>query len=241
MRGMGRLWQAAGTVNAVLAPGSAREGRRRRAAQPVRRLRNAEPGESARAAEVSELRRDYRRAIRRLHDLGVMINGSFVFGMDARRRVGVRAHGGVGDRAGHRDGDVSHPDAVSRERRCTARLTAQRRIATTIGICYDTRHAVFQPARMSAEQLERGYCRAYRDFYRWGSIVRGASAHDSVLSQLRHFGVCGRLEEIRAAVGLRHSREARRHDAAGARNDPQRVRAAGAEERESWYNPCFRS
>ena len=47
MRGMGRLWQAAGTVNAVLAPGPARAGGRRRAAQPVRRLRDAQPGESA--------------------------------------------------------------------------------------------------------------------------------------------------------------------------------------------------
>ena len=42
MRGMGRLWQAAGTVNAVLAPGSARASRGRGAAKPLRRLRDAE-------------------------------------------------------------------------------------------------------------------------------------------------------------------------------------------------------
>ena len=28
------------------------------------------------------MKRDYAAAVRRLHDLGVMINGSFVFGMD---------------------------------------------------------------------------------------------------------------------------------------------------------------
>ena len=58
------------------------------------------------------MRRDYAAAIRRLHDLGVMINGSFVFGMDGDDRVGVRADGRVGHRARHRDGDVSHPHAV---------------------------------------------------------------------------------------------------------------------------------
>jgi hypothetical protein len=41
---------------------------------------------------------------------------------------------------------------------------------------------------MSAEDLERGYARAYRDFYRWGSIARGAAAHGSVLAGLRHAG-----------------------------------------------------
>jgi hypothetical protein len=40
---------------------------------------------------------------------------------------------------------------------------------------------------MSAQQLEDGYWRAYRDFYRWGSIVRGATAHGEVLAGVRHF------------------------------------------------------
>ena len=43
MRGMGRLWQAAGTVQSVLAAAPAGEGRGVRPAQPVRRLRDAEP------------------------------------------------------------------------------------------------------------------------------------------------------------------------------------------------------
>ena len=38
MQGMGRLWQAAGTVQSVLQPGPAGEGRCQRSAQPVRRL-----------------------------------------------------------------------------------------------------------------------------------------------------------------------------------------------------------
>ena len=33
-------------------------------------------------AKYQNIGRDYNAAIRRLHDLGVMVNGSFVFGMD---------------------------------------------------------------------------------------------------------------------------------------------------------------
>jgi hypothetical protein len=54
------------------------------------------------------------------------------------------------------------------------------------GDLYDTRHAVFRPARMTADQLESGYHWAYREFYRWLSIVRGAAAHDDLLAALRH-------------------------------------------------------
>ena len=61
----------------------ARAGGRGRAAQPVRRIRDARtPANLAEQRKYQNLRRDYGAAIRRLHDLGVMINGSFVFGMD---------------------------------------------------------------------------------------------------------------------------------------------------------------
>ncbi len=40
------------------------------------------PANLPRQHKVQNLNRDYTAAIRRLHDLGVMINGSFVFGMD---------------------------------------------------------------------------------------------------------------------------------------------------------------
>jgi hypothetical protein len=52
---------------------------------------------------------------------------------------------------------------------------------------YDTRQAVFRPARMSARELENGYRWAYREFYKWGSILRGSAAHGDVVAGLRHF------------------------------------------------------
>ena len=80
MRGMGRLWQAAGTVNAVFAPDLLE----RAVDAGLRSLfvgfETLNPA-NRRAAEMPEHApaHDYASAIRRLHDLGVMINGSFVW------------------------------------------------------------------------------------------------------------------------------------------------------------------
>src|SRR5229473_5639265 len=83
MRGMGRLWQAAGTVNAVLASGLLE----RAVDAGLRSLfvgfETLDPANLLEQRKYQNLCRDYGEAIRRLHDLGVMINGSFVFGMDA--------------------------------------------------------------------------------------------------------------------------------------------------------------
>ena len=51
---------------------------------------------------------------------------------------------------------------------------------------YDTRHAVFRPARMTAEALEEGYWRAYQDFYRWRSIWRASGTHQGWGARARH-------------------------------------------------------
>ena len=53
---------------------------------------------------------------------------------------------------------------------------------------YDTRHTVFQPRLLATSQLEEGYWKAYKDFYRWGSILRGAARKETILGQLRHMG-----------------------------------------------------
>jgi radical SAM superfamily enzyme YgiQ (UPF0313 family) len=102
-----------------------------------------------------------------------------------------------------------------------ARMAAQGRLTTNDWDRYDTRHAVFQPARMSASALEAGYWWAYREFYRWGSIARGAAAHGDGRTAPRR--LCGRVEEVRAAVGPGDPRQAYPGDAAGARIGPERV------------------
>ena len=186
MRGMGRLWQAAGTVNAVLAPDLLE-----RAVEAG--LRSLFVGfESLSADNLLEqrkfqnLRRDYGAAIRRLHDAGVMINGSFVFGMDGddanvfERTVEWAIEHGIETATFHIL--TPYPGTGLHQR-----LWAQNRITTADWDLYDTRHAVFRPARMTASELEAGYWRAYEEFYRWGAIARGAAAHASTIAGLRHF------------------------------------------------------
>jgi hypothetical protein len=51
---------------------------------------------------------------------------------------------------------------------------------------YDTRHTVFRPARMTAGALEKGYWKAYKQFYRWRSIMRGAATKPDLFGAARH-------------------------------------------------------
>jgi hypothetical protein len=66
-------------------------------------------------------------------------------------------------------------------------MAAEGRLTETNRDLNDTRHTVFRPARMTGRQLEEGYWGAYRQFYTWRNITRGAAAHGSVLPGLRHF------------------------------------------------------
>jgi radical SAM superfamily enzyme YgiQ (UPF0313 family) len=185
MRGMGRLWQAAGTVNAVLAPDLLEKA----VASGLRSLfvgfETLNPRNLLEQHKHQNLRRDYTAAIRRLHDLGVMINGSFVFGMDGDdasvfdRTVEWAVTHGIETATFHIL--TPYPGTALHQR-----MSMQRRITTTDWDLYDTRHPVFTPAQMTGEQLEQGYWRAYRDFYRWGAIARGARAHGDVVAGLRH-------------------------------------------------------
>jgi hypothetical protein len=44
---------------------------------------------------------------------------------------------------------------------------------------------------MSAEALEAGYRRAYGDFYKWRSILRGAATKTDPVEALRHVAYAG--------------------------------------------------
>lgn len=186
MAGMGRLWQAAGTVEAVLRPGLLEKA----AASGMRSLfvgfESLSSENLAAQGKRHNLHRDYDTAVRRLHDLGVMINGSFIFGLDQDdesvfdRTVTWAVGQGIETATFHiltpYPGTVLH-----------SRLAAQGRILHSDWDLYDTRHAVFRPARLTPQALEAGYWRAYRDFYSWRSIAASAAGHGNLLAALRHF------------------------------------------------------
>jgi radical SAM superfamily enzyme YgiQ (UPF0313 family) len=210
MRGMGRVWQSAGTVQGVMRPGllekAVQSGLRSlfigfetldpanlAAQHKTQNLGGgAAGGASARGAAAGGApQAEYEAAIRRLHGHGVMVNASFVFGMDhdgpdvfARTAEWAIAQG-IETSTFHIL--TPYPGTVLERR-----LTAQGRVTTHDWDLYDTRHAVFRPARMTAEQLEAGYWRAYRDFYRWRSIWKAAFAHGDLREHARHLAyTCG--------------------------------------------------
>lgn len=185
MRGMGRLWQAAGTVQAVLRPGlmdKAAEAGLRSLFVGFETLRAENLAAQHKAHNLAH---DYRTAIRRLHDLGVMVNGSFVFGMDGDdegvfdETVAWAIEQGIETATFHIL--TPYPGTALHQR-----LAAEGRITTQDWDRYDTRHAVFRPARMTAEALEEGYWRAYQDFYRWRSIWRASGTHQGWGARARH-------------------------------------------------------
>jgi radical SAM superfamily enzyme YgiQ (UPF0313 family) len=190
MKGMGRIWQGAGTVDSVLASSIEPRLLEKAAASGLRSLfvgfesTNHEALREQR--KLQNLNRSYSEAIRRLHSLGIMVNGSFVFGMDHDapdvfdRTVEWAISQGIETATFH----ILTPYPGTPLYR---RMQAQGRLLHNNWDLYDTRHAVFRPARMAPEQLEEGYWRAYCDFYRWGAIARGALAKETWPARARDF------------------------------------------------------
>jgi len=172
MRGMGRLWQAAGTVQAVLRP----ELLEKAVASGLRSLfvgfETLNPSNLQEQHKYQNLNRDYGTAIRRLHDLGVMVNGSFVF-------VEWAIEQGIETATFHIL--TPYPTTALYER-----MAQQERLLHSNWDLYDTRHVVYRPAKLTPEALEAGYWRAYRDFYRWSSIFQGAWTKERWNERLRH-------------------------------------------------------
>jgi radical SAM superfamily enzyme YgiQ (UPF0313 family) len=185
MKDMGRLWQAAGTVEAILQPGLLEKAARCGLRSLFVGFETLDQGNLHAQHKAHNLNHDYRAAIRRLHDLGVMVNASFVFGMDHDdetvfdRTVEWAIAQGIETATFHIL--TPYPGTA-----LYARMTDQQRITTHDWDRYDTRHAVFRPTKMTAGALEAGYWRAYDDFYRWGSILKAAWTKPSSLGRLRH-------------------------------------------------------
>jgi radical SAM superfamily enzyme YgiQ (UPF0313 family) len=186
MRGMGRLFQGAATVDSIL-----RGDLIERAAEAGMRsifvgFETLAPENLRSSNKRQNLGRDYKAVADRLHALGIMINGSFVFGMDDdgedvfRRTVDWAIDHGVTTATFH----IQTPYPGTR---LHARMMQEGRMLTRDWTLYDTRHVVYRPAKLKPEALKEGYDWAYREFYRWGSIVRGSMGHGTLKHRAKHF------------------------------------------------------
>jgi radical SAM superfamily enzyme YgiQ (UPF0313 family) len=201
MRGMGRVWQGAATVHSILHSGLVEKA----VAAGLRSLfvgfETLNPHNLKEQHKYHNLNRDYSAAIQRLRDHGVMVNGSFVYGMDSddatvfERTVEWAVTQGIETATFHIL--TPYPGTLLYER-----MAATNRITLHNWDLYDTRHAVYQPTQMSVETLEAGYWRSYRDFYRWSSIFQAAWTKTTAADRLRHLVYTGAWKKAEPAWDL---------------------------------------
>jgi radical SAM superfamily enzyme YgiQ (UPF0313 family) len=189
MKGMGRVFQGAATVNSLLKPGLLEKAADAGLRSIFVGFENLDANNLRDHGKVQNLGRDYNAAVRRVHEQGVMVNGSFVFGMDEDgpdvfdRTTDWAVSQGIETATFHVM--TPYPGTVLFQR-----MEAEGRLLHRDWDLYDTRHTVFRPARMSAERLEEGYWRAYQRFYQWGNILKGAGTKDAA-GALRHIAYAG--------------------------------------------------
>ena len=201
MRGMGRVFQGAATVDSILRDDVIEEA----AAAGLRSLfvgfETLSNASLAGAGKRQNLNRSYRDVVRRLDSLGIMINGSFVFGLDGddrdvfSRTVDWAVQSGLTTSTFHIL--TPYPGTA-----LFAEMEAQDRIATRNWDLYDTRNVVYRPTSMSPEELKRGYDWAYESFYRWRSIFKASSAHESFKHRVKHFFYSAGWKKFEAAWDL---------------------------------------
>jgi radical SAM superfamily enzyme YgiQ (UPF0313 family) len=190
MQGMGRVFQGASTVNAILDTPLIEHAADAGMRSVFVGLETLNADNLRTHAKAQNLARDYDEAIRRCHAAGVMVNASFVFGLDHDtadvfdRTVDWAVERGIETATFH----IMTPYPGTR---LYERLHEAGRITCDDWNAYDTRHVVYRPERVSPTELEQGYWRAYRDFYRWRQIARGAATHEALGQKVRHLVYAG--------------------------------------------------
>jgi len=190
MRGMNRVFQGAATVDSIL-----RGNLIEKAAEAG--LRSVFVGFETFSEEnlkqsnkKQNLKKDYELAVQRLHSLGIMINGSFVFGLDEddnqvfSRTVDWAVKNAITTSTFH----VLTPYPGTK---LFQDFEKQGRILTKNWDLYDTRNVVYQTKNISAEDLKAGYDWAYKEFYSWNNILKASLNHDSLKHQLKHLFYSG--------------------------------------------------
>lgn len=166
----------------------------------------------------------YDATIAAIHQRGILVNASLVFGFDSDdgevfpRTLGWLMRNKVSTMTAH----ILTPYPGTR---LYKKLEAEGRIIDRDLDHYNTSHVVFQPARMTPHELEMGYGEMYDRFYSFAGIVRRmprgvaqATAYLEFNLFYRKFGkVTSRLGHL---VGMRRLAETARFVAYGRRRRP---------------------
>lgn len=186
MRGMGRVFQGAATVDSILRDDLVVEAANAGLRSLFVGFETLSNDALAGAGKRQNLGRSYEAVVRKLDDLGIMINGSFVFGLDGEtpdvfpRTVDWAKQSGITTATFHIL--TPYPGTA-----LYADMRAQKRVVTDNWDLYDTRNVVYEPRGLTPAELKRGYDWSYTSFYEWSSIFQAASAHRTTKHKLKHF------------------------------------------------------
>lgn len=173
LRGAGRRWFSQASVTMLKTPDLIREASRAGCRFLFVGLESISQESLADVDKRINVVEQYDELVKRLHDNGIGIVGSFMFGLD------------------HDDPDVFDRTVEFAKRtkidaclfsiltplpgtRLYDSLSSQGRIIDRDWSHYDGAHVVYRPARLTVEQLQEGYYRANQLFYSVGSILRRA-------------------------------------------------------------------
>ncbi len=190
MKGMGRVFQGASTVDAILR-GNLIE---KAAAAGLRSVfigfETLNNNNLAQSNKKQNIGKDYTAAINRLHSLGIMINGSFVFGLDDddkdvfKRTVDWAVKHSLTTCTNH----ILTPYPGTR---LYQQMEAEGRLLHKRWDKYDTRQVVYNTDGLTAEELKTGYDWAYKEFYSWTNIFKASYNHHDLKFFLKHFAYAG--------------------------------------------------
>ena len=190
MSGMGRVFQGASTVDAILRSNLIEKA----AAAGLRSVfigfETLSQGNLLQSNKKQNLNKNYREAIRKLHDLGIMINGSFVFGLDEddkdvfKQTVDWGVENGLTTSTYH----ILTPYPGTR---LYKQMETEGRLLHKNWSLYDTRQVVYKTKGLSAVELKNGYDWAYRSFYSWSNVLKASLQHTETELKLKHFAYAG--------------------------------------------------
>lgn len=190
MKGMNRVFQGASTVDAILRGDLIEEA----AAAGLRSVfvgfETLSTSNLHQGNKKQNLGKNYTEAIKRLHSLGVMINGSFVFGLDDddtdvfKRTVDWAVENGLTTCTFH----ILTPYPGTR---LFQTMEKEGRILHRNWDLYDTRQVVYKTTSLDAQQLKQGYDWSYKSFYSWSNIFKASMQHDELKHKIKHFAYAG--------------------------------------------------
>lgn len=114
---------------------------------------------------------EYEKAVKAIHDRGIMINGSFVFGLDGdtvetfRTTLDWIIRNKIETVTSHIL--TPYPGTVLYDR-----MKAEGRILTEDLALYNTAHVVYRPKGMTEQELYQGYLQIYKEIYSLKNIIR---------------------------------------------------------------------